>query len=82
VPERVPTALLAYRDEDHDVRFLELTPLAAAILERLSRGEPLAQGVKGACDALGVAVDGAVIQSTAALLEDLITRRAILGGEA
>jgi hypothetical protein len=82
VPERAPTALLAYRDEDHDVRFLELTPLAAAILERLSRGEPLGQGVRGACDALGATVDAAVIQSTAALLEDLIARRAILGGEA
>jgi hypothetical protein len=82
VPERTPTALLAYRDEDHDVRFLDLTPLAAAILERLSRGEPLGQGVRGACAALGAVMDATVIQSTAALLEDLIARRAILGGEA
>jgi hypothetical protein len=82
VPERTPTALLAYRDADHDVRFMELTPLAAAILERLLRGEPLGQGVVGACAALGFAVDAAVTGSTAALLDDLIARGAILGGEA
>src|SRR5262249_10979113 len=82
VPERVPTALLAYRDADHEVRFLELTPLAAAILERVGRGEPLGQSVLGACAALGAAVDPSVTGSTAALLEDLLARGAVLGGKA
>jgi hypothetical protein len=82
VPERVPTAILAYRDEDHDARFLELTPLAAAILERLLRGERLGPAVVAASGELGHEVDPAVTGSTAALLEDLIARKAILEGEA
>ncbi len=35
LPAPEPTALLAYRDAEHEVRYLELTPLAAAVLERL-----------------------------------------------
>jgi len=38
LPPREPTALLAYRDADHDVRYLELTPLAAGVVERLLPG--------------------------------------------
>jgi hypothetical protein len=92
VPAREPTALLAYRDAEHDVRFLELTPLAAEIVGRLLGGERLGPAVTGACACQGLAeggraergrpVDPAVTRSTAALLEDLIARGAILGGEA
>ena len=95
LPAREPTALLAYRDADHDVRFLELTPLAAAILDRLRgawpmivgepperEAQPLGQAVVSACEALGLPVDPAVTGSTAALLGDLLERGAILGGEA
>ena len=82
VPEQVPGGLLAYRDPDHEVRFLELTPLATAILERLLRGEPLGEAVVSACTAMGAVVDAAVTGSTAALLGDLLERGAILGGEA
>jgi hypothetical protein len=82
VPERAPTALLAYRDADDDVRFLELTPLAADILERLLRGEQLGAAVSRACAAGGSPLDAAVTASTAGLLEDLVERGAILGGEA
>lgn len=82
VPERRPTALLAYRDAEHEVRFLELTPLAADILERLVHGEPLGQAVVGACTAAGSPVDAAVTGSTAALLDDLVERGAIEGGAA
>ncbi|APR80366.1 Hypothetical protein A7982_05713 [Minicystis rosea] len=80
VPERVPTALLIYRDEEHDPRLLSLTPLAAAIVERLLAGEALGAAVVGAAAALHHAVDDAVTQSTAALLEDLRARGALLGG--
>ena len=80
VPERVPTAILIYRDDDHDPRLLELTPLAAAILERLLAGEALGAAVVGGAAQLDHAVDGAVTQSTAALLEDLRARGALLGG--
>ncbi len=82
VPERTPTALLVYRDAEQEARFLELTPLAAAILERLLQGKPLGEAVTGACEAAAVAVDPAVTGSTAALLGDLLERGAILGGEA
>lgn len=79
-PACVPTALLAYRDEEHEVRYLELTELAAAMLERLLRGEMLREAVVGAASALGHALDGAVLSGTAALLEDLTGRGAVRGG--
>ncbi len=82
VPAREPTALLAYRDAEHDVRFLELTPLAAEIAARLLDGARLGAAVVDACAALSRPVDPAVTGSTAALLEDLMERGAILGGEA
>jgi hypothetical protein len=79
-PAREPTALLAYRDADHDVRYLELSPLAAAIFERLLRGETLREGVLGGASALGHPLDGAVLASTASLLDDLGERGVVLGG--
>jgi hypothetical protein len=75
-----PVALLAYRDDAHEVRYLELTPLAAAILERLLRGDALGAAVVGGAGALGHPLDAAVTGSTAALLEDLRARGALLGG--
>jgi len=81
-PAREATALLVYRDDEHDVRFLELTPLCAAILERLLVGETLRAAVVGGAAALDHPLDGAVTQSTAAVLEDLRARGALLGGAA
>ncbi|HET9958190.1 MAG TPA: putative DNA-binding domain-containing protein [Polyangiaceae bacterium] len=40
-PEATPIALLAYRDAEHDARFLELSPLAATLVENLMNGLPL-----------------------------------------
>jgi hypothetical protein len=80
VPAREPTALLAYRDAEDEVRFLELTPLAAEILQRLIRGEALGGAVQGACATLGSPVDASVTASTAALLSDLADRGAITMG--
>ena len=48
-PARRDVSLLAYRDATHAVRWLDLTPLAAAILERLVAGSPLGVAVEGAC---------------------------------
>jgi len=78
-PVNEPTALLAYRDAEHDTRYLELTPLAAAILERLLRGETLRAGVTFGTSDLGQPLDGAVLSSTAALLSDLEGRGVVLG---
>ncbi|WP_437275793.1 putative DNA-binding domain-containing protein [Sorangium sp. So ce375] len=82
VPAREPTRLLVYRDAAHDVRFLELTPLAAEILGRLLAGAALGAAVVEGCAALGRPVDGPVLESTAALLSDLAERGALLGPSA
>ncbi|WP_437935104.1 HvfC family peptide modification chaperone [Sorangium sp. So ce341] len=79
VPAREPTRLLVYRDAGHDVRFLELTPLAAEILDRLLAGAALGDAVVQGCAALGHPVDGPVLESAAALLSDLAERGALLG---
>ncbi len=80
VPAREPTALLAYRDAEHEVRYLELSPLAAAILDRLLRGETLRSAVVGASADRGSALGPEVLAGTARLLDDLAQRGALLGG--
>ncbi len=80
VPAREPTALLAYRDADHEVRYLELSPLAAAILDRLLAGETLRSAVVGAALDRGEALGPEVLAGTARLLDDLAERGALLGG--
>jgi uncharacterized protein (UPF0276 family) len=79
VPERVETALLVYRDAAHELHHLELTPIAAALLERLLAREPLGDALRGACAALGRPLDAAVLEGTAALLADLAERGVLLG---
>lgn len=79
VPEATPTALLGYRDAEHDVRYLELTPLAAALCERLLAGATLRSAVVEGCAALGRPVDAAVLDGTAELLADLGRRGALAG---
>lgn len=79
-PARAPTALLYYRDAGDDVRVLSLTPLAAAIVERLLGGAALGAAVLAGAAALAHPIDDAVTASTAALLEDLRARGALLGG--
>jgi hypothetical protein len=81
-PAREPTALFAYRDAEDEVRWLALTPLAAAILDRLLQGATLRGAVVDGAAALGHPVDDAVTQSTAALLTDLADRGALLGAGA
>jgi hypothetical protein len=81
-PEETPTALFLYRDAEHEVRSLSLSPLAAAILERLLGGGKLGRAVTEACEALGYALDGAVLEGTATVLADLADRGALLGAEA
>jgi hypothetical protein len=75
VPTRRDVRLLAYRDAEHAVRWLELSPLAAAIVSRLMAGEPLQAAVTRACDEVGAAAPGDV----ARLLADLGARGVLLG---
>ncbi len=79
VPEQLPVSLLVYRDEAHQTRFLDLTPLAAAILEQLFAGRPLAQAMVEACTQAGHALDNAVLAGAAKLLADLGERGVLLG---
>lgn len=79
-PERVATALFVYRSPEHDVRYLELSPLAAAILERLHRDrQSLSAAVTGACAESGIPLGEAVLSGAAQLLADLAERGALLG---
>jgi hypothetical protein len=76
-PKAEPTALLAYRDDEHEVRYLELTPLAAALIARLLDGRTLRQAVVDACAETGHSLDDSVLSSSAELLSDL-ARRGVL----
>lgn len=78
-PEERPVAVLVYRDAAHASRFLELTPLAAAILERLFAGAALGEAMTSACAALGHALDENVLNGAARLLADLGERGVLLG---
>jgi hypothetical protein len=78
-PAQEATAILVYRNPEHEVRYLELTPLAADILERLLGGESLGSAVTLACRHAGVALDASVLEGTARLLADLGERGALLG---
>jgi hypothetical protein len=71
--------LLAYRDVGHAVRWLELSPLAAAIVEHLVVGETLQSAVESACKHHRTA-PAAVAADVARLLADLAHRGVLLGG--
>lgn len=78
-PERTPTALLVYRDPEHEVRFLELTPLAASIIERLYEGLALGPALTSALSRHQTALEPEVLEQCAELLADLSERGVILG---
>jgi hypothetical protein len=75
-PEAREVALLGYRDAEHAVRWLELTPLAAAIVDRLLAGEPLGAAVASAHELQRAAYDA---KAVAALLSDLGARGVVVG---
>jgi hypothetical protein len=77
-PSRRDVRLLAYRDPGHVVRWLELTPLASSIVERLMSAEPLGPAVERACAEHGTA-PSSVATDVARLLADLGERGVLLG---
>lgn len=79
LPAQREAHLLAYRDAEHVVRWLELTPLAAAVVERLLAGDPLGPAVTQACAAHDTAT-AAALPDIARLLADLGARGVVLGG--
>lgn len=80
IPEPRPADVLIYRDPQHELRYLDLSPAAAAILERLLAGATLQQAIVEGAASSGVALDDALLQGTAALLSDLAERGALIGG--
>lgn len=78
-PAARDVTLLAYRDAEHVVRFLDLTPLASAILAHLFDGDALGAAIGAACAELGAAPTEAVLADTARLLADLGERGVLLG---
>ena len=78
-PERVETALFVYRNPEHEVHYLELTRLAAKILESLLAGESLRRALDLGTRDEGVVLDAAVLEGTARVLADLAERGAVLG---
>jgi hypothetical protein len=78
-PAARPVSLLVYRSPEHEVRYLELTPLASSIIERLLLGESLGGAVQGAAAAHGSVLTEAVLSGAAQLLADLAERGVLWG---
>ena len=78
-PVKERTHILAYRDAEHDVRYLALSEFSAALLARLIAGNPLGESLRQASHEHGVALDEANLDATAALLADLSDRGVITG---
>lgn len=82
-PRRESTWLLVYRSPEHQVRYLKLTDLAAAILLRLMElKEALRQAITVACTERGIPLGEQVLTGTATLLADLADRGVLLGKSA
>ncbi|HYQ18195.1 MAG TPA: putative DNA-binding domain-containing protein [Polyangiaceae bacterium] len=79
VPEARAVALLVYRSPEHDVRYLELTPLAYGIVTRLLAGASLGQAVQDAAVAEGSLLTESVLAGAAKLLADLAERGVVRG---
>lgn len=78
-PAERPVSLLVYRSPEHEVRYLELSPLARGIVERLLAGDTLGAAVQGAATAAGSALTEAVLSGAAQLLADLAERGVVWG---
>jgi hypothetical protein len=64
---------------EHEVRYLELSPLAAAILERLLASVELGRAVQEGCASEHIELDESVLTGTSELLSNLAERGALLG---
>ncbi len=78
-PERLPTSLLVYRSPEHDVRYLELSPLAAALLRRLLSGATLRDALVLGAAEQGLPLDDAALAGAAQLLSDVAHRGVLCG---
>ena len=76
-PGERAVALLYYRDSEHALRTLELSPLAAALLLRAEL--PLRDAIAAACAETGEPMNDETLASIARLLADLGERGVLLG---
>jgi hypothetical protein len=79
VPGVRAVTLLVYRSPEHEVRYLELTPLAGGIVERLLSGHTLGRAVRDAAASEQAQLTEAVLAGAAALLADLAERGVVVG---
>jgi hypothetical protein len=78
-PAARDVSLLVYRSPEHDVRYLELTPLAHGIVQRLLEQQALGQSIQGAAVAADAPLTEAVLEGAARLLADLAERGVVRG---
>lgn len=78
-PAASPTVLLAYRDREHLVRYLQLTPLAEAVVAALLAGETVQAAVLAGAAAEAAELDDERLARISVLLADLASRGVILG---
>jgi hypothetical protein len=78
-PAQRDVALLAYRDAEHAVHWLELSPLAASLVERLVAGDTLQAAIASACADHRTSPAAATTIDIARLLSDLGDRNVLLG---
>lgn len=74
-------ALFVHRDADNSVRFLELTPVAARIVELLIARVSLGEAIAEACRAEDIPLTESMVAGTAQLLADWGERGILLGAE-
>lgn len=74
-----PTWLLIYRDDEFELRTLELTELAARIVEELIKGATLKTAIVGACTAMGAQLTAPLLEDVARVLADYAERGILLG---
>ena len=79
VPRHEHTALLVYRDREHTVRFLQLSPLAEALVDALLQAATVEDAIRRAVAATGEPLSDDTLARVSALLADLAERGALLG---
>jgi hypothetical protein len=80
-PAAKDVALFVHRDADHRVRFLELTPLAAHVVEGMLAHQPLGEAITQACRAADMPLSQSLLADIARLLADWGERGILLGGK-
>jgi uncharacterized protein (UPF0276 family) len=81
-PRAAATVLLAYRDAQHDARYLALALFAAAWVGRALAGAALGEAVVAGAADVGLAVDDDTLVRVGTLLADLAARGVVHGSGA